>query len=220
MDIEYVYHNYAGNNCYMSRHKCTSQNICFTHHQTLTVFHLLNFRLLQRDPNNLEALRMLALHSLCREGDVGEVWHYKHHEVHDRKSFIMGSDSLWIAMSQEFCMKLFLLSYYTSTWHKSFMKFCFIFWMYLWSKPAKKVSKSHIMWCLTIQIQHLICRCKNNQHFCIWVVSLWIVFYEYKCDNAFMNIYTVKFASSNVRFIYLFDKKLLLLSSKETLKWL
>uniref|UniRef100_A0A672QNQ7 Tetratricopeptide repeat protein 21B-like n=1 Tax=Sinocyclocheilus grahami TaxID=75366 RepID=A0A672QNQ7_SINGR len=30
-------------------------------------------RLLQRDKNNLEALRMLALHSLCREGDVGEV---------------------------------------------------------------------------------------------------------------------------------------------------
>ncbi|KAI2660900.1 Tetratricopeptide repeat protein 21B [Labeo rohita] len=29
-------------------------------------------RLLQRDKNNLEALRMLALHSLCREGDVGE----------------------------------------------------------------------------------------------------------------------------------------------------
>uniref|UniRef100_A0A672KXE1 Tetratricopeptide repeat protein 21B-like n=1 Tax=Sinocyclocheilus grahami TaxID=75366 RepID=A0A672KXE1_SINGR len=28
--------------------------------------------LLQRDKNNLEALRMLALHSLCREGDVGE----------------------------------------------------------------------------------------------------------------------------------------------------
>ncbi|XP_016148131.1 tetratricopeptide repeat protein 21B-like [Sinocyclocheilus grahami] len=32
-------------------------------------------RLLQRDKNNLEALRMLALHSLCREGDVGEVYH-------------------------------------------------------------------------------------------------------------------------------------------------
>uniref|UniRef100_A0A8C2CP45 Tetratricopeptide repeat domain 21B n=1 Tax=Cyprinus carpio TaxID=7962 RepID=A0A8C2CP45_CYPCA len=30
-------------------------------------------RLLQRDKNNLEALRMLALHSLCREGDAGEV---------------------------------------------------------------------------------------------------------------------------------------------------
>ncbi|KTG00499.1 hypothetical protein cypCar_00025844, partial [Cyprinus carpio] len=29
-------------------------------------------RLLQRDKNNLEALRMLALHSLCREGDAGE----------------------------------------------------------------------------------------------------------------------------------------------------
>uniref|UniRef100_A0AAR2L5L3 Tetratricopeptide repeat protein 21B n=1 Tax=Pygocentrus nattereri TaxID=42514 RepID=A0AAR2L5L3_PYGNA len=29
-------------------------------------------RLLQRDKNNLEALRMLALHSLCREGDIGE----------------------------------------------------------------------------------------------------------------------------------------------------
>ncbi|XP_048050611.1 tetratricopeptide repeat protein 21B isoform X1 [Megalobrama amblycephala] len=29
-------------------------------------------RLLQRDKNNLEALRMLALHSLCREGDVAE----------------------------------------------------------------------------------------------------------------------------------------------------
>uniref|UniRef100_A0A671SJH7 Tetratricopeptide repeat protein 21B-like n=1 Tax=Sinocyclocheilus anshuiensis TaxID=1608454 RepID=A0A671SJH7_9TELE len=42
-------------------------------------------RLLQRDKNNLEALRMLALHSLCREGDVGE-------------SFIMGSDSLWLTM--------------------------------------------------------------------------------------------------------------------------
>lgn len=31
------------------------------------------FRLLQRDKNNLEALRMLALHSLCRTGDVTEV---------------------------------------------------------------------------------------------------------------------------------------------------
>ncbi len=82
-----------------------------------------------------------------------------------------------------------------SCWVKSFRKFCFIFW---------KVSKSDIMWCLTIQIQHLICRCKNNQHLCIWVVSLWIIFYEYKCDYAFMNIYTViqKFASSKVRFIY------------------
>uniref|UniRef100_A0A4W5LJJ5 Tetratricopeptide repeat domain 21B n=1 Tax=Hucho hucho TaxID=62062 RepID=A0A4W5LJJ5_9TELE len=29
-------------------------------------------RLLQRDKNNLEALRMLALHSLCREGDITE----------------------------------------------------------------------------------------------------------------------------------------------------
>ncbi|KAL0963799.1 hypothetical protein UPYG_G00313730 [Umbra pygmaea] len=29
-------------------------------------------RLLQRDKNNLEALRMLALHSLCREGDIVE----------------------------------------------------------------------------------------------------------------------------------------------------
>ncbi|XP_041939131.1 tetratricopeptide repeat protein 21B [Alosa sapidissima] len=29
-------------------------------------------RLLQRDKNNLEALRMLALHSLCREGDISE----------------------------------------------------------------------------------------------------------------------------------------------------
>lgn len=31
------------------------------------------FRLLQRDKNNLEALRMLALHSLCRNGDITEV---------------------------------------------------------------------------------------------------------------------------------------------------
>lgn len=31
------------------------------------------FRLLQRDKNNLEALRMLALHSLCRDGDLTEV---------------------------------------------------------------------------------------------------------------------------------------------------
>uniref|UniRef100_A0AAR2JAV8 Tetratricopeptide repeat protein 21B n=1 Tax=Pygocentrus nattereri TaxID=42514 RepID=A0AAR2JAV8_PYGNA len=31
-------------------------------------------RLLQRDKNNLEALRMLALHSLCREGDIGEYY--------------------------------------------------------------------------------------------------------------------------------------------------
>uniref|UniRef100_A0A672KY32 Tetratricopeptide repeat protein 21B-like n=1 Tax=Sinocyclocheilus grahami TaxID=75366 RepID=A0A672KY32_SINGR len=31
-----------------------------------------SYMLLQRDKNNLEALRMLALHSLCREGDVGE----------------------------------------------------------------------------------------------------------------------------------------------------
>uniref|UniRef100_A0AAY5KV66 Tetratricopeptide repeat domain 21B n=1 Tax=Esox lucius TaxID=8010 RepID=A0AAY5KV66_ESOLU len=30
-------------------------------------------RLLQRDKNNLAALRMLALHSLCREGDIAEV---------------------------------------------------------------------------------------------------------------------------------------------------
>uniref|UniRef100_A0A8B9LC89 Tetratricopeptide repeat domain 21B n=1 Tax=Astyanax mexicanus TaxID=7994 RepID=A0A8B9LC89_ASTMX len=30
-------------------------------------------RLLQRDKDNLEALRMLTLHSLCREGDIGEV---------------------------------------------------------------------------------------------------------------------------------------------------
>ncbi|KAI4887077.1 hypothetical protein NFI96_013965, partial [Prochilodus magdalenae] len=29
-------------------------------------------RLLQRDKSNLQALRMLALHSLCREGDIGE----------------------------------------------------------------------------------------------------------------------------------------------------
>ncbi|XP_030641842.1 tetratricopeptide repeat protein 21B [Chanos chanos] len=29
-------------------------------------------RLLQKDKNNLEALRMLALHTLCREGDTGE----------------------------------------------------------------------------------------------------------------------------------------------------
>ncbi|KAL4636202.1 tetratricopeptide repeat protein 21B [Arapaima gigas] len=29
-------------------------------------------RLLQKDKDNLEALRMLALHSLCREGDIGE----------------------------------------------------------------------------------------------------------------------------------------------------
>uniref|UniRef100_A0AAR2KGP0 Tetratricopeptide repeat protein 21B n=1 Tax=Pygocentrus nattereri TaxID=42514 RepID=A0AAR2KGP0_PYGNA len=32
-------------------------------------------RLLQRDKNNLEALRMLALHSLCREGDIGEEYY-------------------------------------------------------------------------------------------------------------------------------------------------
>lgn len=31
------------------------------------------FRLLQKDKNSLEALRMLALHSLCRDGDVTEV---------------------------------------------------------------------------------------------------------------------------------------------------
>uniref|UniRef100_A0A8C6SQ89 Tetratricopeptide repeat protein 21B n=1 Tax=Neogobius melanostomus TaxID=47308 RepID=A0A8C6SQ89_9GOBI len=31
------------------------------------------FRLLQRDKNNPEALRMLALHSLCRDGDISEV---------------------------------------------------------------------------------------------------------------------------------------------------
>uniref|UniRef100_A0A4W5JEK9 Tetratricopeptide repeat protein 21A/21B N-terminal ARM repeat domain-containing protein n=1 Tax=Hucho hucho TaxID=62062 RepID=A0A4W5JEK9_9TELE len=30
-------------------------------------------RLLQKDKNNLEALRMLTLHSLCREGDFTEV---------------------------------------------------------------------------------------------------------------------------------------------------
>lgn len=33
------------------------------------------FRLLQKDKNNLEALRMLALHSLCRDGDITEVKH-------------------------------------------------------------------------------------------------------------------------------------------------
>uniref|UniRef100_A0A668AU10 Tetratricopeptide repeat domain 21B n=1 Tax=Myripristis murdjan TaxID=586833 RepID=A0A668AU10_9TELE len=37
--------------------------------QTIDAAH----RLLQRDKNNLEALRMLALHSLCRDGDVAEV---------------------------------------------------------------------------------------------------------------------------------------------------
>lgn len=36
--------------------------------QTIDAAH----RLLQRDKNNLEALRMLALHSLCREGDITE----------------------------------------------------------------------------------------------------------------------------------------------------
>ncbi|XP_047456224.1 tetratricopeptide repeat protein 21B [Mugil cephalus] len=36
--------------------------------QTIDAAH----RLLQKDKNNLEALRMLALHSLCREGDVTE----------------------------------------------------------------------------------------------------------------------------------------------------
>lgn len=34
---------------------------------------MLYFRLLQKDKNNLEALRMLALHSLCRNGDITEV---------------------------------------------------------------------------------------------------------------------------------------------------
>ena len=32
-----------------------------------------HFSLLQKDVNNLEALRMLALHSLCRDGDISEV---------------------------------------------------------------------------------------------------------------------------------------------------
>lgn len=31
------------------------------------------FRLLQEDKNNLEALRMLALYSLCSEGNITEV---------------------------------------------------------------------------------------------------------------------------------------------------
>uniref|UniRef100_A0A671XGP1 Tetratricopeptide repeat domain 21B n=1 Tax=Sparus aurata TaxID=8175 RepID=A0A671XGP1_SPAAU len=37
--------------------------------QTIDAAH----RLLQKDENNLEALRMLALHSLCRDGDITEV---------------------------------------------------------------------------------------------------------------------------------------------------
>uniref|UniRef100_A0A671Q659 Tetratricopeptide repeat protein 21B-like n=1 Tax=Sinocyclocheilus anshuiensis TaxID=1608454 RepID=A0A671Q659_9TELE len=46
-------------------------------------------RLLQRDKNNLEALRMLALHSLCREGDVGEMLFHKRNNAAERCEYLI-----------------------------------------------------------------------------------------------------------------------------------
>lgn len=70
--------------CQVAQHCCnTTRYSVHINHGILSLLsvsdglhsrHLVSyFRLLQRDKNNLEALRMLALHSLCRNGDITEV---------------------------------------------------------------------------------------------------------------------------------------------------
>ena len=69
--------------------------MCYCHPNLFGFYHYLNshnsvsfFRLLQEDKNNLEALRMLALYSLCSEGNITEV-----KLTHLEKVFVMANAS-------------------------------------------------------------------------------------------------------------------------------